>query len=90
MFHNIKTRFKYASGDADEFEMLSKAMILAVMDFSNCVEKPQKFRTSMGFEPVTSRYQCDALYREVTGSNLVEVLNFSGFSTQLLKLRPYL
>ena len=27
-------------------------------------------------------------YREVTGSNPVEVLNFSGFSTQLLKLRP--
>ena len=25
--------------------------------------------------------------REVTGSNLVEVLNFSGFSTQLQKLR---
>ena len=27
-------------------------------------------------------------YREVTGSNPVEVLNFSGFSSQLLKLRP--
>ena len=27
------------------------------------------------------------LYREVTGSNPVEVLNFSGFSTQLHKLR---
>ena len=26
-------------------------------------------------------------YREVTGSNPVEVLTFSGFSTQLLKLR---
>ena len=28
----------------------------------NCIKKPpKKFRTSMGFEPVTSRLQCDAL-----------------------------
>ena len=27
----------------------------------NCVKKPEKFRTSTGFEPVTSRYRCDAL-----------------------------
>ena len=27
----------------------------------NCIEKPEKFRTSTGFEPVTSRYRCDAL-----------------------------
>ena len=97
-------------------------------NFYNCVEKPEKFRTSTGFEPVTSRFRCDALTnwamkpltlgachlwvlmvpsgmnqwqapnvssfiaqlvrashrnREVTGSNPVEVLNFSGFSTQL-------
>ena len=132
----------------------------------NCLEKPEKFRTSTGFEPVTSRYRCDALtnwatkpltlgaghlwvvmfpwgmnqrwndiwigsymncryhfivdsfltgtlqptkwpapnvsgfvaqldrashrYREVTGSNPVEVLQFSGFSTQLQKLRSKL
>ena len=30
-------------------------------NFCNCVEKPEKFRTSMGFEPVTSRFRCDAL-----------------------------
>ena len=30
-------------------------------NFCNCVEKPEKFRTSTGFEPVTSRYRCDAL-----------------------------
>ena len=30
-------------------------------NFCNCVEKPEKLRTSTGFEPVTSRYQCDAL-----------------------------
>ena len=30
-------------------------------NFYNCVEKPEKFRTSTGFEPVTSRYRCDAL-----------------------------
>ena len=30
-------------------------------NFCNCVEMPEKFRTSKGFEPVTSRYQCDAL-----------------------------
>ena len=38
-------------------------MILAIMDaiFSNCVEKPEKFRTSTKFEPVTSRYRFIAL-----------------------------
>ena len=30
-------------------------------NFCNCVEKPEKIRTSTGFEPVTSRYRCDAL-----------------------------
>ena len=30
-------------------------------NFCNCVKKPEKFRTSTGFEPVTSRYRCDAL-----------------------------
>ena len=30
-------------------------------NFYNCVEKPEKFRTSTGFEPVTSRFRCDAL-----------------------------
>ena len=30
-------------------------------NFCNCVEKPEKFRTSTGFEPMTSRYRCDAL-----------------------------
>ena len=51
----------------------SKAMILVVMNaiFSNCIEKPEKFRTSMGFEPVAYP---------------AKVLNFSGFSTQLLKI----
>ena len=29
--------------------------------FSNCLEKPEKFRPSTGFEPVTSRYRCDVL-----------------------------
>ena len=28
---------------------------------NNCVKKPEKVRTSTGFEPVTSRYRCDAL-----------------------------
>ena len=30
-------------------------------NFCNCVKKPEKFRTSTGFEPVTSRYRCDAV-----------------------------
>ena len=30
-------------------------------NFCNCVEKPENFRTSTRFEPVTSRYRCDAL-----------------------------
>ena len=32
-------------------------------NFCNCVKKPEKFRFSTGFEPVTSRYRCDALTR---------------------------
>ena len=47
-----------------------------------------------GFEPVTSQYRCDALtnwaMKPLTGSNPVEVLTFSGFYTQLLKLRSWL
>ena len=32
----------------------------------NCIKKPEKkFRTSTGFEPVTSRYRCDALPAEL-------------------------
>ena len=27
----------------------------------NCAEKPEKVRTLTGFEPVTSRYRCDAV-----------------------------
>ena len=30
-------------------------------NFCNCVEKPENFRTSAGFEPVTSQFRCDAL-----------------------------
>ena len=30
-------------------------------NFCNCVKKPEKFRTSTGFEPVTSRYRCDTV-----------------------------
>ena len=115
-------------------------------NLSNCVEKPEKVRTSTGFEPVTSWYRRNALsnwamkpltlgarhlwvlmspwrmdvkwcmkcfiywtvdlsnvsgfiaqldrashwYREVTGSDPVEVLTFSGFCSQLLKLRSQL
>ena len=41
----------------------SGAMSLAVMNaiFCNCLKKPENFRTSTGFEPVTSQYRCDAL-----------------------------
>ena len=40
-----------------------EAMIFAVMNavFCNCVEKSEKFRSSMGFEPVISRRWCGAL-----------------------------
>ena len=43
--------------------MSSEDMILAVMNaiFANCIKKPEKFRTSTGFEPMTSRYRSDAL-----------------------------
>ena len=30
-------------------------------NLSKCEQKPEKVRTSTGFEPVTSRYRCDAL-----------------------------
>ena len=38
-------------------------MIIAVFErnLSNCEHKPEKVRTSTGFEPVTSPYRCDAL-----------------------------
>ena len=41
----------------------SKAMILTAMNaiISNCLDKPEKSRTSTGFEAVTSQYRCDAL-----------------------------
>ena len=42
---------------------------------NNCVWKPEKFRTSASHQ-----------YSEVTGSNPVEVLNFSGFHMQLQKI----
>ena len=28
-------------------------------NFCNCIGKPEKSRTSTGFEPVTSQYRCD-------------------------------
>ena len=31
------------------------------LNFSNCVEKPEKFRTSAEFEPVTLQCRCDTL-----------------------------
>ena len=67
---------------------------------SNCVKKPEKVRTSTGFfrthkwpAPNVSGFIAQLVrashrYREVTGSNPVEVLT-SGFYTQLLKLRSY-
>ena len=30
-------------------------------NFCNCVQKSEKFLTSTGFEPVTSRFRCDSL-----------------------------
>ena len=30
-------------------------------NFCNWIDKPEKFRTSTGFEPLTSRFRCDAL-----------------------------
>ena len=34
--------------------------------FCNCIKKLEKFRTSMGFEPVSSRYRCNQLSYEAT------------------------
>ena len=71
-------------------------MINAVMNAVLAIAyiKPEKVRTSTGFEPVSSRYRCDWAmkpltlgapsyqYREVTGSNPIEVLTFLSFYTQ--------
>ena len=46
-----KTMFSQVSYDHRSFER----------NLSNCEQKPEKVRTSTGFEPVTSRYRCDAL-----------------------------
>ena len=43
-------------------------------NFYNCVEKPEKFRTSTGFEPVTSRLRCDALKPLTLGAGHLWVL----------------
>ena len=61
-------------------------------NFRNCVKKPEQFRTSTGPAPNVSGFIAQLVrvshrYREVTDSNPVEVLNFSGFFTQLRKLR---
>ena len=32
-----------------------------MVSLSSCVQKPEKVRTLTGFEPVTSRYRCDAV-----------------------------
>ena len=35
--------------------------IMGNSKIENCIEKTEQFRTSTGFEPMTSRYRCDAL-----------------------------
>ena len=113
MFHLLNCRF---------WNQVSHDHRSCERNLSNCVKKPEKVRTSTGFEPVTSRYRCDALanwaMHDATdvGSwsfvssnkpvhncddhapvsrghgfiNPVEVLTFSGFFMQLLKLRSQL
>ena len=50
----------------------------------NCVKKPEKkFRTSMGFEPVTSRYRCDALPTELWSHWRWEQVNYCLFVRRL-------
>ena len=53
MFHILNCGFE-----------IKEAMIIAVMNaiLSNYVEKPEKVRTSTGFEPVTSRHRCVIAY----------------------------
>ena len=59
-------------------------------NLSNCVYKPEKVRTSTGSVKlsgfIAQLVRASHRYREVTGSNPVEVLTLSGFYTQLLKL----
>ena len=51
MFHILNCGYEIKSYDHRSDER----------NLSNCVKKPEKVRTSTGFEPVTSRYRCDAL-----------------------------
>ena len=58
--------------------------------FNNCVKKPEIFRTSTGFESVTSRYRCDAqtnwTMKPLTlGAGHLWVLNFMYGMNQLTK-----
>ena len=46
-------------------------------NLSNCVKKPEKVRTSTGFEPVTSRYRCDALTNFHIRSSIYETFHIS-------------
>ena len=56
-------------------------------NFSNCLEKPEKVRTSTEFEPVTSRYRCDALRNF---SNCVEKPEkFKSMTARIIALLDY-
>ena len=69
----------------------SEAMILAIM---NCVKKPENSGLQRGLNPapnvsgfIGQLVRASHRYRGVTGSNPVEVLNFSGFFTQFIIAR---
>ena len=51
-------------------------------EMAYCVEKPENFRTSTGFEPVTSRYRCDAL---TNSKNVVLFQSISCISTTVVE-----
>ena len=59
--------------------------------FCNCVEKPEKFRSSTEFEPVTSRLRCDAptnwaIKRLTSGAGHLWVLMFPWGMESMMKL----
>ena len=54
----------------------NEEMIVEVKaNLCNWVKKPEKFRTSTGFEPVTSQYRCDALPTDLWSHRRWEQVN---------------
>jgi len=64
----------------DPNKLPTKNTIVIYPILCNCIEKPDHLSTSVAFIAQLVRSRASHRYHEVTGSNPVEVLTFSGFS----------